>query len=340
MSKMRRVLTAELAKGVLGLLGLGGCLSTPVVAQSVHPPVTYGAWGSFSDGTNIGADACTAPPNESTEPLFDADNGLSWDPGVMIFTYNDFAAGSADAFTGLAARVKRSVNRRTITGSTGPLAAVTTGGPPSIVGHLTPGSLAPSNANTNLILDTGTPAGNSSVLLNSAQWLAGEFAVTAGTDISTLSAYLTQGVGEPGDSFTFDIYSSNGFTGRSSGRILDYSATGTFTANGWNTTSVNWTPTSTGDYWLALQVSSPAQSPGFDAPVEASASTGTVPALAFAVAGTNGQYTTTGAPPIGLEITSAAVSPPTDGPMPLWALGGLGAGLVAIASRRINKKAA
>jgi len=181
--------------------------------------------------------------------------------------------------------------------------------------------LSPGIADAGFVLDTGTPTGSGApVILGTAQWLAGEFAVTAGQDITGLSAYLTQGVGEPGDTFTFDVYSSAGFTGRSSGRTVVYTTTGTFTGNGWNTASVNWTPTTTGDYWLALQVSSTTQTKGLDAPVEASASgTGTAPAIAFAYlgSGTSSEYTTAGAPAIGLEVTAAPV------PLPpaIWLLG-------------------
>jgi hypothetical protein len=194
--------------------------------------------------------------------------------------------------------------------------------------------LIPGIASADFVLDTGTPNGSGApVILSTAQWLAGEFAVTAGQDITALSAYLTQGVGEPGDTFTFDIYSSAGFTGRSTGRNLVYSAGGTFLANGWNSTAVNWTPTSSGDYWLALQVSSTSQTKGLDAPVETSAGTGTVPALAFAYlgSGTSGEYTTAGAPAIGLEVTESPVPLPTSA---LLLGSGLLGGIGAVARRR------
>jgi len=194
--------------------------------------------------------------------------------------------------------------------------------------------LAPGIASASFVLDTGTPTGTGAPeILSTAQWVAGEFSITAGQTVTALSAYLTQGVGQPGDTFAFDIYSSTGFTGRSSGRTLLKTVTATFAANGWNTAAVNWTPTTTGNYWLALQVSSTTQTKGLDLPVETSASTGTVPAGGFAYlgSGTNSQYTTSGALPIGLEVTAAS---PVPLPATAWLLGSGVFGLGAMARRR------
>lgn len=196
--------------------------------------------------------------------------------------------------------------------------------------------LLPGIASATFVLDTGIPTGSSVFVLSSTQYLAGEFSVTAGTDIVKLSAYLTQGMGQPGDTFTFDVYAAgNGFTARSSGRETPaFTATGTFSANGWNSSSVNWTPTTSGNYWLALQVASPKNTKGLDAPSLSSAGSGTVPALGFAYAPASGQYTTVGAPSIGLEISSAT---PVPLPGALWLLasGLLGVGAMA---RRAAKR--
>ncbi len=73
--------------------------------------------------------------------------------------------------------------------------------------------LAPGIASADFVLDTGTPTGTGGPLvLSSSQWEAAAFNVTAGETITSIAAYLTQGSGQPGDTFTFDIYSNNGFT--------------------------------------------------------------------------------------------------------------------------------
>ena len=193
--------------------------------------------------------------------------------------------------------------------------------------------LAPAMAHAGLILDTGTPTGSSSYVLNSSQWFAAEFNATAGETINDLSAYLTQGAGQPGNTFKFDIFSATGFTTtRVSTLNLSpvYSTTGTFAANGWNTAAANWTVGTTGSYWVAVEVASTTQSPGLDLPGETSAGTGTAPAAGFAYysTGTSSLFTTSGAPAVGLQV-SAVPLPPA-----LWLLGGGLLGLGTLARRR------
>jgi hypothetical protein len=201
--------------------------------------------------------------------------------------------------------------------------------------------LAPGLANAGYLLDTGTPSsptGSPVTLLSTAQFVAAEFDVTTADEtVSQLSAYLTEGVGNVGDTFTIDIYTANSnFTGRASGRTLDYSTTGTFTGDGWNNVTTNWTPTAAGDYWVALQVSATTQTKGLDLPgagiTTASAPTpsGTAPALAFAYAGSNGQYTiesvTAPTTPFGIQLTQLSPVPlPPAAWLLLSGLGGLGA---------------
>lgn len=196
----------------------------------------------------------------------------------------------------------------------------------------------PGAAHAGLILDSGVPASSSVYVLNSASWFAGEFNVTTGETITSLAAYLTQGAGNVGDTFTFDIYADSGFTSRPSSRpAAVYTATGTFTANGWNATNVSWSPLAAGNYWLALQVSSSAQTKGLDLPGELSATTGSLPALAFAYAGTSGQYSLSGAPAIGLQVNAvpSAVPLPAAGLLLASGLAGLGG-----MARRRSRKAA
>jgi len=193
--------------------------------------------------------------------------------------------------------------------------------------------LLPGVASASFVLDTGTPDGSTGTfVLSSSQWLAAEFTTTSTETITSLAAYLTEGVGQPGDTFTFDVDTGNFLGVRSSARNVVESVTGTFTANGWNATTTNFT-LAAGTYWLALQVASPTQTRGLDAPGEPSASNGTAPAAAFAYAGVNGQFTESGAPSLGLQVTAAPSTVPL--PASVWLLGsGLLAGLCMAMRRR------
>jgi hypothetical protein len=191
-------------------------------------------------------------------------------------------------------------------------------------------ALLPSVASASLVLDTGTPDGSTgTAVLSSSSWLAAEFTTTTAETITSLAAYLTEGVGQPGDTFTFDVDASGNFLNtRTSSRTILASATGTFTANGWNANSTSFTLSNgatsnnftlaAGTYWLALQVASSSATKGLDAPEESSSTNGTAPATAFAYAGTNGQFTENGAPAIGVQIAGTPVVPL---PASVWLLG-------------------
>jgi hypothetical protein len=205
--------------------------------------------------------------------------------------------------------------------------------------------LLPGVASATFLLDTGNPTGTGGpAVLNSSSWVAAEFSAAAGQEITTVAAYLADGIDQPGTTaapvtFTFDIYSSSGFTGRSGSRILETSAVGTFTVNGgWNSAVVDWTPTVSGDYWLALQVSPTGQTNGLDLPLESSNATGTASAIAFARlgSGTSSEYTLSGALPVGLEVSAVPV------PAAVWLLGSglLGLGLVVRRKPTVNWGAA
>ena len=198
----------------------------------------------------------------------------------------------------------------------------------TIAAALALAALEPGMASANMILDTGTPSGTRSVLLNSSNWYAAEFSVTAGETISQLSAYLTSGVGQVGNTYTWDIYSTAGTFLGPNRETPSFSTTGTFSGNGWNATDVSWTATTAGNYWVALQVTGASQTPGLDLPTEASATGGTAPALAFAFAGTNGRYALETNNPVGLQVNAVPL------PAAAWLLGSGLLGLGFLMRRR------
>lgn len=197
--------------------------------------------------------------------------------------------------------------------------------------------LLPGIAGATMLLDTGTPTGTGGpAVLSTASWSAAEFAAQAGEDVTSLAAYVTQstGPGQPGDKFTFDIYSNSAFIGVRSGSLAPLATvTATYEADGWTTASLNWTPTTSGDYWVALQVSSNVPgigTEGLDLPQETSNSTGTVPALGFATL-SGGKFTESGALPIGVEVST---TPPVPLPPAVWLLGSGLLGLALLSRRK------
>lgn len=203
----------------------------------------------------------------------------------------------------------------------------------------------PAVANASLVLDTGTPTGGSYYVLSTGEFFAAEFSLTAGESINQVAAYLSQGTGALNANFTFDIYSDNNgaflntkYANLSGNGLLDYSATGTYTTNGgWNslTLSTPWTASTTGNYWLAVQVSTSTSNytRGVDLQSEASSTTGTAPAEAFAyysTSGTSGYYKTSGAPAVGLQVSAV----PLPAGLPLLVTGLAGLGVLALRRRQ------
>lgn len=171
--------------------------------------------------------------------------------------------------------------------------------------------LAPAIANASLVLDTGTPTTGANLEeLTTSQWFAAEFSLSAGETVTSLSAYLA---GNTGATYTLDIFSGANFTGvRLSSQTLDYSTGGTFTTNNaWNTTSANWTAPTSGNYWLAIEVTG-TQPRGTNVNVLTTANNGTAPAEGFAYLGssTNGEFTTSGAPDVAFQVNAAPVPLP------------------------------
>jgi hypothetical protein len=181
------------------------------------------------------------------------------------------------------------------------------------------------DANAQFVLDSGTPAGSSELVLSTAQSFAAEFYITSGQTVTDLSAYLMPSTGSA-NNFEFEIFSTaTAFIGsgaRSPTLVYSISAPVSASAGtpGWNSVATNWTPTASGDYWLAIL--EPNTGTTLDLQSETSTTTGTAPAIEFASTNTPGtryQVATTG---VGLEVTATPI------PAAVWlflsGLGGLG----------------
>jgi hypothetical protein len=155
------------------------------------------------------------------------------------------------------------------------------------------------------VLDTGQPASNTSpapVVLSAPY--AAEFAVSANTQITNVSAWLTAGGAQPGQTFTFALYSSSSFTSlrfSNLSPLANDTVSPSYETAGWTSAIVNWNLATAGDYWLVIEPGSTSQ---LDLPQETSSSTGTVPALSFAKKNGSGTMTAGTGPAIGLEITA------------------------------------
>jgi hypothetical protein len=207
----------------------------------------------------------------------------------------------------------------------------------AIAGAIAAVCLLPGIANASFVLDTGTPIINTSTAelsVTSAFFDAAEFAITAGQTVTSLSVYLNDtGADNTGATFTLAIYPLTSIPGAARNRTGAGAAVDTVTASyggsGWNTFATSWTPTTSGDYWLSVEVDSGNTAKGLELPEETTATlaTGTVAAINYATA-SSGVYTESGALPFGAQITAVPL------PTPIWLLGSAVLGLGGMARRR------
>jgi hypothetical protein len=183
---------------------------------------------------------------------------------------------------------------------------------------------AAGEAKAAFVLDTGTPTGGSQLVLSTAQSFAAEFSITAGQTVTSLAAYLKPNTGNA-PSFEFEIFSNSPsfLTNRNPTLVYSVSFNGSSLASGWNSVAANWTPTTTGNYWLAIL--EPNTGTTLDVQSETSTATGTVPALEFASTNTPGNRYNAFGTGIGLEVN--AVPLPAAAWLMLSGLGGLAASL-------------
>jgi len=191
--------------------------------------------------------------------------------------------------------------------------------------------LVPAVANASLVLDTGTPGSGATLYqVSTSQWFAAEFYLSAGQTVDSVAAYLS---GNAGETYTLDIFSNTGFTNsRNYGQSQVYTTSGTLTTNNaWNTTSTDWTATTSGYYWVALEEASSPR--GFSLDLASTTNNGTAPAAAFAFLGANGEFTSTGAPDVAFQVDAT----PVPLPAPALLLGGGLLGLIGFARGRRAK---
>jgi len=109
-----------------------------------------------------------------------------------------------------------------------------------------------------------------------------------------------------------------------------FSGQATYTTDGWTGLSgVNFTSTTTGNYWVALEVGATDSATGLTLPQTAGG--GTAPALAFAF-NSGGGYATAGALPFGVQVDATT---PVPLPAAVWLLG---TGLIGLGSRARRRR--
>src|ERR1700684_2310863 len=154
-----------------------------------------------------------------------------------------------------------------------------------LAGALLAAMAAPGIASAALVLDTGTPTGSGlPSTLDGNDYYAAEFNLGAGQTITSVMAYLTAGLDQPGDTFTVAIYRSDLFTNRNASPLFSsqaaYSGSGGSAGEWDGLNGLSWTVATTGTYWAAVEVGSADTAMGLGLPT--TANNGTAPAIAFA----------------------------------------------------------
>ncbi|HVW69897.1 MAG TPA: hypothetical protein VHB68_13040 [Steroidobacteraceae bacterium] len=199
----------------------------------------------------------------------------------------------------------------------------------TMLGGLAAVSLAPLGAQAAYLLDTGIPSGSGlPVVLDSNDYAAAEFSLSAGQTITSIQAYVTAGIDTSGDTFTISLYSDGSLGGRNPTSV--YSGQATYTADGWNgLTGLDITGLTAGNYWVALEVNGSSDSAlGLALPTGATG--GSAAALHYAFSNDGGTtYTVDDSLPIGLQVQAV----PLPGALLLFGSGLLGLG--GVARRRV-----
>lgn len=174
--------------------------------------------------------------------------------------------------------------------------------------------LAAAHATT--VLNTGTPNGiGPAVNLDSGDWQAAEFSLSAGQTINGIQVYLNNSLDFPasvGDTFTVSLYDAgSSFTGNHPSLENTWSAT--YNGDGWNGVSgdLGLSGLTAGNYWVAFEIGASDTGGQFNL-FQPAAGTGT-PALGYAFA-SQGDYvleTAQNVTPFGVQVDVAPVPLPS-----------------------------
>jgi hypothetical protein len=172
------------------------------------------------------------------------------------------------------------------------------------------------------VVDTGTPTNQPpfGYALDSVDFVAGEVDFANAMQVNSVAAHILGGTA--GDTFTVALYADSGAHAPTGSAL--YTATATYTVDGWNGVSgINWA-VSTGAYWVAFEIgANDTLSSNFENVV---LDHGAPKPLAFTAAASGSGYSTTASPmTFGLQVS--AVPEPASCLLLLAGLAGIG-GLV------------